>query len=167
MKWWVIGILAVVLFGAAAGASCCSAAEEPMLTGCRYDYGGGKPGGFLSMSLWLKKDGTVKGVLETRRRHDEPTVRRETTVPSEKLDELSAMFPRKDVLRWAAAPKVTDILDGDVVSVAFDYSDGDCATLYELNDLPPEGFEALHRVKAFLWELLKDAPEVKTKEKTR
>ena len=166
MKFWVIGLLAVVLFGTAAGASCCSAEKEPTLTGCRYDCGGGKPGGFLSMSLWLKKDGTVKGVLETRRRHDEPTVRRETAVPREKLDELSAMFPRKDVLRWAAAPKVTDILDGDVVSVAFDYSDGDCATLYEFNDLPPEGFEALRQVKTFLWELLKDAPEVK-KEKTR
>ena len=162
MKFWFVGVLAVALLGV----SCCFA-KEPTLTDCRYNLSGGKPGASLYMSLWLRRDGTVQGVLETRRRYDAPTVRRETVVPREKLDELAAMFPRKDVLRWAKAPKVTDIRDGDVVSVAFDYSDGDCATLYEFNDLPPEGFEALKRVKAFLWELLKDAPEVKTKEKTR
>ena len=165
MKFWVI-LLAAVLFGAVAGASGCFAAE-PTLTGVRYDYGGGKPGGFLSMSLWLKRDGTVRGVMETRRRHDEPTVRREMIVPREKFDEMAAMFDRKDVLRWAAAPKVTDILDGDTANVAFDYSDGDCATLYECNDLPPEGFEAMRKTRAFLEELLKDAPVVETKEKKR
>ena len=160
MKPWIIGVLAAVLFGMAAGTSGCFA-KEPTLTACWYECGGGKPGGFLSMSLSLKQDGTVRGVMETRRRHDEPTVRRETTVPREKFDELAAMFPRKDVLRWAKAPKVTDIRDGDVVSVAFDYSDGEYANIYEFCDLPPEGFAALEQVKSFLWELLKDAPQVK------
>ena len=155
MKAWMIGVLAAVLFGVAAGTSGCFA-KEPTLKGCSYDCSGGKPGGRLYMSLSLKQDGTVLGVMETRRRHDEPTVRRETTVTREKFDELAAMFPRKDVLRWAKAPKVTDIRDGDVASVAFDYSDGEYANIYEFCDLPPEGFAALEQVRAFLWEILKE-----------
>lgn len=160
MKAWMIVVLAAVLFGVAAGTSGCFA-KEPTLKGCSYDCSGGKPGARLYMSLSLEKDGTVRGVMETRRRHDEPTVRREMMVPREKLDEMAAMFPRKDVLRWARAPKVTDIRDGDVVSVAFDYSDGEYANIYEFCDLPPEGFAALRQVKAFLFEILKDAPQVK------
>ena len=104
MKTWIIGVLAAVLLGVAAGTSGCFA-KEPTLKGCSYDCSGGKPGARLYMSLSLNKDGTVRGVMETRRRHDEPTVRLEMMVPRVKFDELAAQAEFKKQLITIQKPK--------------------------------------------------------------
>ena len=133
----------------------------PALKSCSYDCGGGKPGGFLMMKISTQRDGTVLAVMETRSRYDAPTVRRERKASPETLEELAAMFDRGDLFHWAKPTwDRIDILDGDTVDVSFDYADGSDASLSDTREMPKEGFEAIRKVKAFLWELLKDAPQV-------
>ncbi len=133
----------------------------PALKSCSYDCVGGKPGGFLMMKISTQRDGTVLAVMETRSRYDAPTVRRERKASPETLEELAAMFDRGDLFHWAKPTwDRIDILDGDTVDVSFDYANGSDASLSDTREMPKEGFEAIRKVKAFLWELLKDAPQV-------
>lgn len=133
----------------------------PALKYCSYECGGGKPGGFLMMRISTQRDGTVLAERDSRDRFDLPTTHREIVVPKEKLDELAAMFDRGELFRWAKTKwNKIDVLDGDTVQVSFDYADGSYASLYDNNEMPKEALEAMEKVQAFLWELLKDAPQV-------
>ena len=133
----------------------------PALKYCSYECGGGKPGGFLMMSISTRKDGTVLAVMETRSRYDAPTVRREREALPETLEELAALIDRGDLFHWAKTPwEQIDVRDGDTVDVSFDYADGSDARISDTRSMPREGFEAIKKVKAFLWELLEDAPQV-------
>ena len=133
----------------------------PALKYCSYECGGGKPGGFLRMRLSTQRDGTVMAVMETRSRYDAPTVRRECEASPDKLEELAALIDRGELFHWAKTRwDRIDIRDGDTVDVSFDYADGSDARISDTREMPKEGFEAIKKVKAFLWELLKDAPQV-------
>ena len=133
----------------------------PALTYCFYERGGGKPGGFLRMRISTQKDGTVLAVMETRSRYDAPTVRRECEASPDKLEELAALIDRGDLFHWAKTTwEQIDVRDGDTVDVSFDYADGSDARISDTREMPKEGFEAIKKVKAFLGELLKDAPQV-------
>ncbi len=133
----------------------------PALRSCSYSCGGGKPGACLDMKISMRKDGTVLAERDSRDRFDLPTTHREIVVPKEKLDELAAMFDRGELFRWAKTKwNKIDVLDGDTVQVSFDYADGSYASLYDNNEMPKEALEAMEKVQAFLWELLKDAPQV-------
>lgn len=133
----------------------------PALKYCSYECGGGKPGGFLMMRISTQRDGTVMAVMETRSRYDAPTVRREREASPDKLEELAALIDRGELFHWAKTSwDRIDIRDGDTVDVSFDYADGSDARISDTREMPKEGFEAIKKVKAFLWELLKDAPQV-------
>ena len=133
----------------------------PALRSCSYSCGGGKPGACLDMKISMRKDGTVLAERDSRDRFDLPTTHREIVVPKEKLDELAAMFDRGELFRWAKTKwNKIDVLDGDTVQVSFDYADGSYASLYDNNEMPKEALEAMEKVQAFLWELLKNAPQV-------
>lgn len=137
----------------------------PALKYCSYERGGGKPGGFLMMTILTRKDGTVLAVMETRSRHDAPTVRRECEASPEKLEALAALIDRGELFHWAKTDWARiDIRDGDTVDVSFDYADGSDARLSDTREMPQEGFEAIKKIKAFLWELLEDAPQVEKQE---
>lgn len=132
----------------------------PALKRCSYERGGGKPGGCLNMKISTQKDGTVRAEMETRSRYDAPTTHREIVAPKEKLDELAAMFDRGDLFHWAKTRwNRIDIRDGDTVVVSFDYMDGSYAEFSDTSEMPEEAFNAMKKVKAFLLELVKDAPE--------
>ena len=157
-------LAALAIFGAAFGTPVCVAAE-PELTLCSYFSGGGMSGGHLYMKLWMREDGTARATLDSVRENGAPKDRRTADVPKEKLDELAAMFKRDDIFRWAQAPRSEYIvLDADNVSVGFRYADGSEAMLHDNREMPREGFAAMRQVQAFLWELLKDAPQVEDKE---
>jgi hypothetical protein len=133
----------------------------PALTYCFYERGGGKPGGFLMMRISTQRDGTVMAVMETRSRYDAPTVRREREASPDKLEALAALIDRGKLFHWAKTTwEQIDIRDGDTVDVSFDYADGSDARISDTREMPKEGFEAIKKVKAFLWELLEDAPQV-------
>lgn len=133
----------------------------PALKYCSYECGGGKPGGFLMMRISTQRDGTVMAVMETRSRYDAPTVRREREASPDKLEELAALIDRGELFHWAKTSwDRIDIRDGDTVDVSFDYADGSDARISDTREMPKEGFEAIKKVKAFLWELLEDAPQV-------
>ena len=79
----------------------------------------------------------------------------------ETLEELAALIDRGDLFHWAKTPwEQIDVRDGDTVDVSFDYADGSDARISDTRSMPREGFEAIKKVKAFLWELLEDAPQV-------
>ena len=133
----------------------------PALKYCSYECGGGKPGGFLMMRISTQRDGTVMAVMETRSRYDAPTVRRECEASPDKLEELAALIDRGDLFHWAKTTwEQIDVRDGDTVDVSFDYADGSDARISDTREMPKEGFEAIKKVKAFLGELLKNAPQV-------
>lgn len=133
----------------------------PALKYCSYECGGGKLGGFLMMRISTQRDGTVMAVMETRSRYDAPTVRRELEASPDKLEALAALIDQGDLFHWAKTSwDRIDIRDGDTVDVSFDYADGSDARISDTCEMPKEGFEAIKKVKAFLWELLKDAPQV-------
>ena len=133
----------------------------PAMKYCSYERGGGKPGGFLMMTISAQKDGTVLAVMETRSRYDAPTVRREREASPDKLEALAALIDRGKLFHWAKTTwEQIDIRDGDTVDVSFDYADGSDARISDTREMPKEGFEAIKKVKAFLWELLEDAPQV-------
>ncbi len=132
----------------------------PALRRCSYSCGGGKPGAYLGMDISMQKDGAVIAEMDSRDRYDAPTVHREIVVPKEKLGEIAAMFDRGELFHWAKTKwNKIDVLDGDTVEVSFDYADGNYASLYDDNEMPKEALEAMAKVRAFLGELLKDAPQ--------
>ncbi|MBP5199945.1 MAG: hypothetical protein J6Z82_04790 [Schwartzia sp.] len=132
----------------------------PALRRCSYSRGGGKPGAYLGMDISMQKDGAVIAEMDSRDRYDAPTVHREIVVPKEKLGEIAAMFDRGELFHWAKTKwNKIDVLDGDTVEVSFDYADGNYASLYDDNEMPKEALEAMAKVRAFLGELLKDAPQ--------
>ncbi|MBO4852788.1 MAG: hypothetical protein J5477_04075 [Schwartzia sp.] len=163
MKAWMIGVLAAVLFGTGVGTSICFA-EEPSLVICSYYSGGGMSGGHLYMRIKKQQDGTVMAMLDSQLENGAPKVHRETEAPQEKLYELAAMFNRDDLVQWSKAPRSEiEALDADRVSVGFHFSDGSEVMLHDSYAMPREAFAAMTKVNTFLWELLKDAPEVEIK----
>ena len=163
MKAWMIGVLAAVLFGTGVGTSICFA-EEPSLVICSYYSGGGMSGGHLYMRIKKQQDGTIMAMLDSQLENGAPKIHRETEAPQEKLDELAAMFDREELLRWSESPRSEMIaLDADRVSVGFHFSDGSEVMLHDGYAMPREAFAAMTKVKTFLWELLKDAPETAVK----
>ncbi len=156
MKAWVIGLVAVVLLGLGARTMLCSA-EEPTLVSCSYDSAGSKPGGHLHMKLSQQKDGTVQATLDAQNDWRAPKIQRTVDVPKEKLDELAAMFSRKDLLRWAKSPKSKeDVRDADTVSVDFRYSDKSEAKFFDNQELPEEAVDAMRKLHTFLREFFPD-----------
>ncbi len=129
----------------------------PALKRCTYSCGGGKPGGYIHMTISIEKDGTVRAKMDSRSRYDAPEIQRERELPKEALDKIAAMFDRGDLFHWAKTPwEKIDVLDGDTAEVSFDYADGSYASFYDNNELPKEALEAMEQVKEFLlWELLK------------
>ena len=150
MKAWVIGLLAVVLMGWGARTMLCSA-EEPALVCCSYDSSGSKPGGHLYMKLSQQKDGTVQATLDAQNTWRAPKIQRTVDVPKEKLDELAAMFSRKDLFRWAKSPKSKDdVRDADTVRLTFRYADKSEADFFDNQELPEEAVDAMRKVHTFL-----------------
>lgn len=137
----------------------------PALKRCSYSCGGGKPGAYLGMEISMQKDGTVLAEMDSRSRYDAPTTHREIALPREKLDELAALVDRGELFHWAKTKwNKIDVLDGDTVEVSLDYADGSYASLYDNNEMPKEALEAMEKVQSFLWNLLKDAPQVEKQE---
>lgn len=156
MKAWVIGLLAVVLVGLGARTLLCSA-EEPALVACSYDSAGSKPGGHLYMKLSQEEDGTVQVTLDAQNDWRAPKIQRTVEVPKEKLDELAAMFSRKDLLQWAKSPKSKeDVRDADTVRVTFRYTDKSEADFFDNQDLPKEAVDAMRKLHTFLREFFPD-----------
>ena len=156
MKAWVIGLLAVVLLGLGARTMLCSA-EEPALVCCSYDSSGSKPGGHLYMKLSQQKDGTVQATLDAQNDWRASKIQRTVEVPKEKLDELAAMFSRKDLLRWAKSPKSKeDVRDAATVSVDFRSSAKSEAKFYDNQELPEEAVDAMRKLHTFLREFFPD-----------
>ena len=139
----------------------------PALRSCSYSYGGGKPGGYLHMSISAQKDGRVLAEMDTRSRYDAPITHRELVVPREKFDEIAAMFDRGDLFHWAKTRwNRVDVLDGDIAEISFDYADGSYASFDECNEMPKEAVGAMEKVQSFLWDVLADAPKVEHKEES-
>ena len=158
----VLAMLAI--FGAAFGMSVCSAAE-PELVLCSYYSGGGMSGGRLYMELWVQEDGTARATLDSRNENGAPEIHRAVGVPKEKLDEIAAMFSRDDLFQWEKAPPSELVaLDEETVSVEFCYADGGMAVLHNGYEMPREAFAVMRKVKTFLSDLLKDAPQVEKQE---
>ena len=156
MKAWVIGLLAVVLLGVGARTLLCSA-EEPALVSCSYDSSGSKPGGHLNMKISQQMDGTVLVKLDAQNDWRAPIIERTVTVPQEKLDELAAMFSRKDLFRWAKSPKSKDdVRDADTVRITFRYADRSEADFFDNQELPEEAVDAMKKVHTFLREFFPD-----------
>ena len=158
----VLAVLAI--FGAALGTRVCSAAESE-LTLCSYYSGGGMSGGHLYMELGVKEDGTARATLDWRETNGAPEIHRAVGVPKEKLDEIAAMFSRDDLFQWEKAPPSELVaLDEETVSVEFCYADGGMAVLHNGYEMPREAFAVMRKVKKFLEDLLKDAPQVEKQE---
>lgn len=156
MKAWGFGVLAALLFWAAAGVSVCFA-EEPALTRCSFQSAGGMRGGHLTMEISLQPDGKAKVTLDAQDHYGDPEIRRVVEVPKEKLDELAAAFCRDELFRWAESPKCAeDVLDADTVIVRFRYADRSEAELADYLDMPPDAFDAVRKVHTFLRKFFKD-----------
>ena len=157
-------LAALAIFGAALGTSVCSAAESE-LTLCSYYSGGGMSGGHLYMEIGVKEDGTARATLDWRETNGAPEIHRAVGVPKEKLDEIAAMFSRDDLFQWEKAPPSELVaLDEETVSVEFCYADGGMAVLHNGYEMPREAFAVMRKVKTFLEDLLKDAPQVEKQE---
>ena len=156
MKMWVLGLLAVVLLGAAARTMVCNA-EEPALVSCSYESSGAKPGGHLYMKLSQQADGTIQAKLDAQDDWRAPKIERTVTVPKEKLDELAAMFSRDELFRWAKSPKSRDdVRDADTVRVTFRYADKSEADFFDNQELPQEAVDAMKNLHTFLREFFPD-----------
>ena len=95
--------------------------------------------------------------LDAQDHYGDPKIQRAVEVPKEKLDELAAAFCRDDLFRWAESPKCAeDVLDADTVTVGFRYADRSEAVLADYLDMPPEAFDAILKVHAFLRDYFKD-----------
>ena len=157
-------LAALAIFGTALGTRVCFAAESE-LTLCSYYSGGGMSGGHLYMELGVKEDGTARATLDWRETNGAPEIHRAVGVPKEKLDEIAAMFSRDDLFQWEKAPPSEVVaLDEESVSVEFCYADGGMAVLHNGYEMPREAFAVMRKVKTFLGDLLKDAPQVEKQE---
>ena len=109
------------------------------------------------MKLSQQEDGTVQATLDAQNDWRAPIIRRAVDVPKEKLDELAAMFSRKDLLRWAKSPKSKeDVRDADTVRVTFSYADKSEADFFDNQELPKEAVDAMRKLHTFLREFFPD-----------